>query len=60
MVGCILLLPFAFALASAQNADLKAVDLKGKVQLTRNRRSVNENLGRLGRDRARTRLLVAV
>ena len=43
MVGCILLLPFAFALASAQNADLKAVDLKGKVQLTRNRRSVNDD-----------------
>src|SRR5271170_8048786 len=42
MVWCILLLPCLVALASAQNADLKGVDLKGKVQLTRNGRHLND------------------
>jgi len=41
-VGCILLLPFVFVFASAQDADLKSVDLKGKVQLTRNGHRVND------------------
>ena len=51
VVGCILLLPFLFVVSSAQNADFKAfdqgvdlkgTDLKGKVQLTRNGRRVND------------------
>src|SRR5271170_3861465 len=46
MVGCILLLPFFFVVAMAQDADqgtdLKGTDLKGKVQLTRNGRRVND------------------
>ncbi|MGA8213940.1 MAG: hypothetical protein WB799_10110 [Candidatus Sulfotelmatobacter sp.] len=41
-VWCILLLPCVSVFAVAQNADLKAVDLKGKVQLTRNGRRVND------------------
>jgi len=41
-VWCILLLPCVFVLASAQNVELKGVDLKGKVQLTRNGRRVND------------------
>ncbi len=41
-VWCALLLPCVFVLASAQNVELKGVDLKGKVQLTRNGRRVND------------------
>ena len=44
IVWYVLLLPcvFVFALASAQNAEFKGVELKGKVQLTRNGRRVND------------------
>ncbi|MGA9303824.1 MAG: hypothetical protein WBW31_00330, partial [Candidatus Sulfotelmatobacter sp.] len=50
MVGCILLLPLLFVIASAQDVNqsadqgtgLKGTDLKGKVQLTRNGRRVND------------------
>jgi len=41
-VCCVLLLPCVFVLASAQDVELKGVDLKGKVQLTRNGRRVND------------------
>jgi plastocyanin len=38
----VLLLSYVFASASAQDADLKSADLKGKVQLTRNGRQLND------------------
>src|SRR5580692_257381 len=43
MVGCILLLPLLSVVAMTQDSDdLKGTDLKGKVQLTRNGRRVND------------------
>jgi len=39
-IFCMLLLASAFA--SAQNPDLKGIELKGKAQLTRNGRRIND------------------
>ena len=42
ILWCLLLPTCLFLYASAQNEDLKGVDLKGKVQLTRNGHPVND------------------
>lgn len=42
IVRCILLLPCVLISAAAQGVELKGVELKGKVQLTRNGRHVND------------------
>jgi plastocyanin len=42
MVWCVLVLPCVFVVASAQTVELKGLQLKGKVQLTRSGRHVSD------------------